>query len=404
MAVLFIFPPTPLDKTGLATESQQQAQTALLTDIDNKVSTAVKQDTINTSVNNLITTVQNDPDLEISEYQYKAIQSNGTTTTVYPVNNNTATGSNASSIVLHTFASLIAAFRFSLTAPTVLSSVAFELIKGGSYTGNLFFDVYSDTGAAPGTLIQSSNPVNEATLPPTNAAVITFTYPVAAALPAGNYVLVPRSSVGAVITGILAGVGPTAVPSYFSSDNGTTWAPGAANTGYVVIQGTQTTAGTYGVNDKISNLKIINGKTSLVTSTLWVNRTLNTFLPSVTFSDLAIVNLATEALQISQSTTLTNIKSDTASILSSTASIDTKTSSVVTSVASIDSKLTAPLQVRTINSLIPVVYDYFSINSKNAAGDPLVIVYKTGGSAGTTVATLTLTYDVDGDLTTTTRT
>ena len=114
--------------------------------------------------------------------------------------------------------------------------------------------------------------------------------------------------------------------------------------------------------------------------------------------------VATAAKQDSQTTLLTNIKSDTASLVTSNSSIDTKTTSVVSSVASIDSKLTAPLQVRTINSLIPVAYDYFTISSKNAAGDPLVIVYKIGGSAGTTVATLTLTYDVDGDLATATRT
>lgn len=49
-------------------------------------------------------------------------------------------------------------------------------------------------------------------------------------------------------------------------------------------------------------------------------------------------------------------------------------------------------------------YDYMDVTSINAAGDPLIIVYKSGGAAGTTVRTLTLTYDANGNVDTVTAT
>lgn len=42
--------------------------------------------------------------------------------------------------------------------------------------------------------------------------------------------------------------------------------------------------------------------------------------------------------------------------------------------------------------LVPQGYDYISIPSYDANNNPLSVVYKVGGSGGTTVATLTLTY------------
>lgn len=44
---LFLYPPTPLDKTGLATESKQDAEIVILSDIDSKLGTA------NTTLNNI---------------------------------------------------------------------------------------------------------------------------------------------------------------------------------------------------------------------------------------------------------------------------------------------------------------------------------------------------------------
>lgn len=49
-----------------------------------------------------------------------------------------------------------------------------------------------------------------------------------------------------------------------------------------------------------------------------------------------------------------------------------------------------------LGGLIPYAYDYISLSytSANLTG----VVYKTGGSGGTTVAILTLAYDVDNNL------
>ena len=46
----------------------------------------------------------------------------------------------------------------------------------------------------------------------------------------------------------------------------------------------------------------------------------------------------------------------------------------------------------TVSGLVPKVYDTVQITSYNANDDPLVVLYKTGGTSGATVATLTLTY------------
>lgn len=60
-----------------------------------------------------------------------------------------------------------------------------------------------------------------------------------------------------------------------------------------------------------------------------------------------------------------------------------------------------PLPTNTLNSLIPVAYDY--ISNTYTGVDLTQVIYKVGGSGGTTVATLTMTYSL-GVLQTVTRT
>lgn len=52
--------------------------------------------------------------------------------------------------------------------------------------------------------------------------------------------------------------------------------------------------------------------------------------------------------------------------------------------------------------LIPFAFDYVSLSPTGT--NPTTIVYKTGGPSGTTVATLTLTYDGNNNVQTVTRT
>ena len=59
------------------------------------------------------------------------------------------------------------------------------------------------------------------------------------------------------------------------------------------------------------------------------------------------------------------------------------------------------------NNLIPSAYDYIALTyvaAGNGAGEISTITYKTGGSTGTTVATLTLTYNADDKIETVTKT
>lgn len=44
-------------------------------------------------------------------------------------------------------------------------------------------------------------------------------------------------------------------------------------------------------------------------------------------------------------------------------------------------------------------HDYFEITSEDANHNPLTIIYKSGGSTGTLVATITLTWDINNNVT-----
>jgi hypothetical protein len=56
---------------------------------------------------------------------------------------------------------------------------------------------------------------------------------------------------------------------------------------------------------------------------------------------------------------------------------------------------------------VPAEYDYYAITyvaAGNGAGEIETITYKNGGSAGTTIATLTLAYNADNKISSVTRT
>lgn len=54
-------------------------------------------------------------------------------------------------------------------------------------------------------------------------------------------------------------------------------------------------------------------------------------------------------------------------------------------------------QLETLNSLVPGGYDYVGLTT--TGGNLTKVEFKTGGSAGTIISTLTLSYDVDNNLT-----
>ena len=59
-------------------------------------------------------------------------------------------------------------------------------------------------------------------------------------------------------------------------------------------------------------------------------------------------------------------------------------------------------RINFLSGLVPHSYDYASLSY--TGGNLTGVVYKSGGSGGTTVATLTLTYNVSDDLETITKT
>lgn len=66
----------------------------------------------------------------------------------------------------------------------------------------------------------------------------------------------------------------------------------------------------------------------------------------------------------------------------------------------------ALLEDRLAGSLVPETHDYVAttyVAAGNGVGEIETVTYKTGGSGGTTVATLTLTYDANDKLSTVTR-
>jgi len=106
-------------------------------------------------------------------------------------------------------------------------------------------------------------------------------------------------------------------------------------------------------------------------------------------------DINTNTSDVATETTLASVLSDTAIIAGDTTSLDAKIpaqgqalmeASLPVTLASNQSNL--PIVDKS--ALIPSAYDYIDVNLAGATTD--VYTYKTGGSGGTTVATLTLTY------------
>ena len=78
---------------------------------------------------------------------------------------------------------------------------------------------------------------------------------------------------------------------------------------------------------------------------------------------------------------------------------DTKLDDIITGLSGLatDTKIDDVItQLTYINSLVPAVYDYISLSYTGS--NLTTVVYKTGGSGGSTVRTLTLGYDGSDNL------
>lgn len=108
---------------------------------------------------------------------------------------------------------------------------------------------------------------------------------------------------------------------------------------------------------------------------------------------------ATETKQDNIITELQDIEADVEAGNAILTTIDSDTSSMNTAIAE--------LNARVAGNLVPETFDYINITyvtSGNGLGEIETVTYKTGGAAGTTVATLTLGYDGSDKLSSVTRT
>lgn len=121
--------------------------------------------------------------------------------------------------------------------------------------------------------------------------------------------------------------------------------------------------------------------------------------------------LATEPKQDDIITELQDVNSELDSQSTTLTSIDTKVSTAAnqvtaqTSLSNIESDLN-DLNARLAGNLVPETFDYMSLTyvaAGNGAGEIETVTYNTGGAGGTTVATLTLTYDANNNVSTITR-
>lgn len=123
---------------------------------------------------------------------------------------------------------------------------------------------------------------------------------------------------------------------------------------------------------------------------------------------------ATSALQTSGNASLTSIDSKLTAPLAVTGPLtdtELRASAVPVSVASIPLPSGAATEAtlaafsdKTAAALVPEAFDYQDITYVGATTDINTVVYKLGGSGGTTVATLTMGYDGSNRLTSVTRT
>lgn len=138
-----------------------------------------------------------------------------------------------------------------------------------------------------------------------------------------------------------------------------------------------------------------------------------TEIASLSSIDTKLSSQATAANQVLEIAELTSINTDTTSLDSKTVVVDTSNvqvaSSALPSGASTEAKQDSTISVitafsdKTAGSLVPEAFDYQAITYVGATTDIDTVVYKTGGSGGSTVATLTMGYDGSNRLTSVTR-
>lgn len=104
-------------------------------------------------------------------------------------------------------------------------------------------------------------------------------------------------------------------------------------------------------------------------------------------------------------TTLSALNAKVTAVDTTGKSTEAKQDTMITSLGNIESDIDN-LNARLAGNLVPETFDYLSLTyvaAGNGAGEIETVVYRTGGAAGTIVATLTLGYDASNRLSSVTR-
>jgi chromosome segregation ATPase len=149
----------------------------------------------------------------------------------------------------------------------------------------------------------------------------------------------------------------------------------------------------------------------IITELQDVNTELNT--QSSTLSSLNAKDFATQTTLASLNskdfatqTTLAALNSKVTAVDTTDKATATNQTTQITSLSNIESHIN-DLNARLAGNLVPETFDYISITYVtvgNGIGEIETVTYKAGGSGGTTVATLTLSYDANDKLASVTRT
>lgn len=180
--------------------------------------------------------------------------------------------------------------------------------------------------------------------------------------------------------------------------------------------------------DTVTELQTLNAKDFATETTLAAlaavdfatENTLSNVATEATLSsiDSKISNVNTDSVTVTSSVLPTGAASETtlAALDAKVTAVDTDSVTVVssslptgaateTSLAAAASDL-ADLNARLAGNLVPEEFDFISLTyvlAGDGQGEISTVTYKTGGSGGTTVATLTLLYDANDKLSSVTR-
>ena len=302
-------------------------------------------------------------------------------------------------VIFHTLKVPNSQLNPSITTPNL--PITLEVLKSGADATNLI--VYTACWAAGTTSNYSkiTDTLTDNTLANLTRSVITGR----ASTGGGSYYNVKVNPSGSLQTSIgdISGVVgqntmANSLPVTIASNQ--TAIPISDNGGSVTVDGSVTVSGTVTANTGLSQPLT---DAQLRASAVPISGTVAISNSSVEISnDVGNPVPVSGTVTITPSGTQTITGSVSVSNFPATQPVSAASLPLPTGAATSSEQTTSNNYLAALNSLTPTQYDY--INCSYTSGNLTGVVYKSGGSGGTTVSTLTLTYDVNNNLTSVTKT